>query len=92
MTNNYETFYCSCGGRYNKYNQKKHNNSNKHKRHVGELPPLKKKIPKIIDPNGLSYIINNKVENLNEEQLARRREYFRHRVAECRQRKKDSLP
>lgn len=88
MTNYYEVFECPCGGKFNKYSKNNHLNSNKHKRYTGELPPLKKKIPKIIDPNGLSYIINNKVENLNEEQLDRRREYFRERVRECRSRKK----
>jgi len=87
---------CDCGGKYTKYSEKVHLNSIKHKRYTGEIetppPATKEKVHKIIDPNSLSYVINHKVSDLNEEQSAKRREYFRHRVAECRQRKKDSLP
>lgn len=87
----YPTTMCPCGGKFNKYSEKVHLNSIKHKRYTGEIPTPDQAITrKIIDPNSLSYVINNKVSDLNEEQTVKRREYFRNRVAEYRQRKRDN--
>ena len=91
-------FNCECGSKVTLGNKSTHLKSKKHRRFMGETGPEVEiirnyKVGRILPkrpphPDSLSFVLNNRVEVLNEEQKQRRRDYFRGRVQLCRANKK----
>ena len=84
---------CACGSRVTFSNNSNHFKSVKHRKFMEEpnaTTSLRKSNQQSSNPATLSYCINNKVENLNDEQLevAKRREYYENKVREHRANKK----
>ena len=88
---NYPTIICECGGKYNKNTKKTHDKSKRHRNFMGEECPRKERVKmpeKEKNRDSISFIMNNKVENLTEEEHIRRKEYVKIKMRECRARKK----
>lgn len=86
-------YQCPCGVFVTKHRKIKHEKTLKHRRFMGEevvgkklgRPKDSKKVP---DKDSMSFILNSKTSELNEDQKDRRREYFRERMDICRSRRK----
>ena len=82
---------CACGSRVTFSNNSNHFKSVKHRKFMEEpnaTTSLRKSNQQSSNPDTLSYCVNNKVGNLNDEQKAKRRECYKHKVREHRANKK----
>jgi len=96
-----KTFECKCGAILaSKQGLERHLTSRKHKILIGEIivppkvkaPPKKRGRPLSLDsPANITRILNAKVEELTEEDIKMRREYFKNSQQRYRDRKKGVL-
>ena len=89
---NQKMYQCVCGSVITFSNKSNHFKSKRHRRFV-EDPDAETTLrfcnKQTLEPDTLSYCLNNKVANLTEEQKERRREYFRIKTKEFVERKKN---
>jgi len=88
---NNPTIICDCGGKYNKHTKTIHDKSKRHRNFLGEECPRKERVKlpeKEKNRGSISFVMNNKVENLTEEEHIRRKEYVKIKMRESRERRK----
>jgi hypothetical protein len=88
---NHPTVTCECGGAYKKYSKNKHDQTIIHRKFLGEDVCGEKRGRKpnpVPNTDCLSYVMNNKVADLTDEQHNRRKEYVKLKMRECRARAK----
>ncbi len=87
------TIICDCGGKYTKHTKTIHVKSKRHRNFMGEECPRKEreKMPdEQRNKDCIGYVVNNKIENLTEEEHLKRKEYIKIKMRECRERKRQA--
>ena len=90
------TIICDCGGKYTRHTKTIHDKSKRHRNFLGEDCPRKERVkvpPKAKKERNretISFVMNNKVKDLTEDEHIRRKEYVKIKMRECRARKREA--